>query len=407
MNSEQDTKTHLVINNFKQEVNGKKEFSLFQYFFEIAQELLVLLDDKGYIKLINKLGAKQLEFDSVDLVDIHFTEIIDPAEIRHFSSQFDEILKNGHGNLKVSLQTKLGFSQIFNLNFKVIYDDESNKIKYLLISGLNIDLVKRYEKEILELYPKLHELERIVQIENQRSYLPKLFLLELNKLRTSFISNISHELRTPLASIIGFAETINSDPNIPPEMLIEFSNIILTEGKRLARLINNVLDLSSLYQGKLLLNKTKFDLNQEIKKLLNEFLHSAKEKNVTINFESNKDEIEIEADQQRLNRIIASIIHNGIKFCESYGRVFIQTKEFFKEVDILVIDTGIGINPDEIPNIFKKFDDEKLILNEANISGFSLLYAQKVIELHGGIIDIQSELNKGTTVLIKLPKQTF
>jgi len=78
-----------------------------------------------------------------------------------------------------------------------------------------------------------------------------------------------------------------------------------------------------------------------------------------------------------------------------------------KEVDILVIDTGIGINPDEIPNIFKKFDDEKLILNEANISGFSLLYAQKVIELHGGIIDIQSELNKGTTVLIKLPKQTF
>jgi PAS domain S-box-containing protein len=384
---------------------GKEEL-LFSGFFGIAQELLLVLDDKGYIKSVNQSGAKHLEYSDKEIIGMHFTELVDPKQFKNFAAQFDEIIKKGEGNLKVNLQSKLGFSQQFNLNVKVLYD-ENSKIESLLISGVNIEEIKRYEKEILELYPKLHELQRILQIENQRAYLPKFMLKELDKLRSTFISNISHELRTPLASIIGFAENIYSDPNLPVETIKEFTSIILNEGKRLARLVNNILDLSIMQQGKFILNKTKFNLIREINKIIEEMSNSASEKNITITFETNKPEIEIDADEARLMRTIASIIHNAIKYTENSGRVFIQVKELYKEIDIIIIDTGIGINPDEIPNIFKKLTDEKIIFSENNISGFSLVYAKQIIELHRGIIDIQSELNKGTTVLIRLPKQSL
>ncbi len=383
---------------------GKKNDLLFSGFFAIAQELILILDDKGYISSVNQSGAKHLEYSDKELIGMHFTELVDPMQFKSFVQQFDEAIKKGEGSLKVNLQSKLGFSQQFNLNVKAIYD-ENSAIEFLLISGINIEEIRRYEKEILELYPKLHELQRILQIENQRAHLPKFVLKELDKLRSAFISNISHELRTPLASIIGFAENIYSDPNLPVETIKEFTGIILNEGKRLARLVNNVLDLSIIQQGKFILNRTKFNLVPELNKIIEEFSVMASEKNVTITFESNKPAIEIDADEPRILRVIASIIHNAIKFTENSGRVFIQVKEFYKEVDILIIDTGIGINPDEIPNIFKKLTDEKIIFSENNISGFSLIYAKQIIELHRGIIDIQSELNKGTTVLIRLPKQ--
>ncbi len=402
-NSILDKKT---IKNSRQKNKVGKEELLFSGFFGIAQELLLILDDKGYIKSVNQSGAKHLEYSDKEITGMHFTELVDPKQFKDFAAQFDEIIKKGEGNLKVNLQSKLGFSQQFNLNVKVLYDDNS-KIESLLISGVNIEEIRRYEKEILELYPKLHELQRIIQIENQRAYLPKFLLRELDKLRSAFISNISHELRTPLASIIGFAENIYSDPNLPVETIKEFTGVILSEGKRLARLVNNILDLSIMQQGKLILNKTKFNLVQEINKIIDEMSNLASEKNITITFETNKPEIEIDADEARIMRTIASIIHNAIKYTENSGRVFIQVKELYKEIDIIIIDTGIGINPDEIPNIFKKLNNEKIIFSENNISGFSLVYAKQIIELHRGIIDIQSELNKGTTVLIRLPKQSL
>jgi PAS domain S-box-containing protein len=375
-------------------------------FFDIAQELFLILDKHGKIKSINKLGAKQLEYSDQDLIGNPLIDIIDTENLKEFAGQFDKIIKKGSGSLKVTLKTKLGFTHRFNLNVKVVFGDNS-KIEELLISGLNIEESKRYEKELLELYPRLTELQRILQIENQRSHLPKFMLKELDKLRASFISNISHELRTPLASIIGFAETISADPELPFETIREFINIILNEGKRLARLVNNILDLSMIQQGKFILNKTKFNIVAEIEKIINEFSNITSEKNIQVTFESSKPEIEIEADCSRIMRTISSIIHNAIKFTENSGNVFIKVRELYKEIDLLVIDTGIGINPDEIPNIFKKLTDEKIVFSENNVSGFSLVYAKEIISMHKGIIDIQSELNRGTTVLIKLPKQSF
>jgi PAS domain S-box-containing protein len=394
------------IKNSKQKDNDAKDRLLLSNFFDIAQELMIILDEKGYIKTVNSLGAKQLEYSTSELIGLHFTELVSLNHFKDFSSQFDEIIIKGEGNIKVNLQSKLGFSQLFNLNIKAIYDDNS-KIESLLITGINIEEIKRYEKEILEIYPKLHELQRILQIENQRAHMPKFLLKELDKIRSAFISNISHELRTPLASIIGFAENIYSDPNLPVETVKEFTGIILNEGKRLARLVNNILDLSIMQQGKFILNKTKFNLSKEMSKLVDEFSNFAAEKNITVTFETNKADIEIEADESRIMRTFASIIHNAIKYTENSGRVYIQIKELYKEIDVIVVDTGIGINPDEIPNIFKKLTDEKIIFSENNISGFSLVHAKQIVELHRGIIDIQSELNKGTTVLIRLPKQSL
>lgn len=102
---------------------------------------------------------------------------------------------------------------------------------------------------------RLLEANRLVSIEKQRSKRQKTILTELNRMKSEFVSNISHELRTPLASIIGFSETISSDPNMPTEMRNEFNEIILNEGKRLAKLINEMLDISRLEGGQIELFK--------------------------------------------------------------------------------------------------------------------------------------------------------
>ena len=105
-------------------------------------------------------------------------------------------------------------------------------------------------------------------------------LEELNTMKSEFVSNISHEMRTPLASIVGFSETIASDPNMPDEMKLEFNLIILNEGKRLAKLINDVLDLSRMETGRIIINKSKINIVKLLQRMIDNNKKMILEKNL-------------------------------------------------------------------------------------------------------------------------------
>lgn len=218
------------------------------------------------------------------------------------------------------------------------------------------------------------------------------------------MSNISHELRTPLASIVGFSETVDSDPNMPDKMKIEFNYIILNEGKRLARLINEVLELSRMETGEIVLSKSKIDIVRTLKRVIDEFVNQAVEKNITLSVELPDDELLIEADDERLIMAVRAVINNAIKFTKECGRVKIILNNLFREVEIIVADTGIGIPQDQLPHIFQKFHKANRPIEEVEGVGVGLVFVKQIVDLYKELINIQSEEHKGTTVIIRLLK---
>jgi len=223
-------------------LNGKQ---IMQSLFEASEDLVFILNKDGYIKNVNEYGAACIDYETSEISGLHFVELVASKNKQVLAESFRKIIEDDKlVTFEAILMSKFGNEIIFQMNCKRIIE-EGNSYNVIGI-GKNITELRNYEEKIKELNVRLLEANRIVSIEKQRSKRQKAILSELNRMKSEFISNISHELRTPLASIIGFSETISSDPNMPEEMRNEFNEIILNEGKRLAKLINEVLDISRL-----------------------------------------------------------------------------------------------------------------------------------------------------------------
>ncbi|MDP2362568.1 MAG: ATP-binding protein, partial [Ignavibacteria bacterium] len=281
---------------------------------------------------------------------------------------------------------------------------KENKIIGLLGIGKNITLERKLENELNDLKPKLIEAERLITLERSRSLNQKVMLEELNTMKSEFVSNISHEMRTPLASIVGFSETIASDPNMPDEMKVEFNLIILNEGKRLAKLINDVLDLSRMETGRIIINKSKINIVKLLQRMIDNNKKAISEKNLILTFEANYDEIQIEVDEERLFQAINSIMENSIKFTNKSGRIKVTLNNLYREIEIIISDTGIGIPEKDLPFLFQKFYRVERPDSDIPGAGMGLVFVKQIVDLHKGLINIQSEPQKGTSVLIKLFK---
>ena len=215
---------------------------------------------------------------------------------------------------------------------------------------------------------------------------------------------MSHELRTPLASIVGFAETIMSDQGLSKETIHEFSEIILSEGKRLAKLIDNLLDFSRLESGQDELFKTNIGVINVIEEVLFSFNQQIKEKKLTLSKHFPEEDPIINADKERIEKVFWNLISNSIKFSNSGGRISLIIQDFGKEVEIVVSDTGIGISEKDLPFLFQKFSKINRPGAQIGGTGFGLVAVKQIVDLHKGFIKIRSEIEKGTTFLIRLPK---
>lgn len=215
---------------------------------------------------------------------------------------------------------------------------------------------------------------------------------------------MSHELRTPLASVIGFSETITSDPQMPREMVLEFSNIILSEGKRLAKLINDVLDFAKMEAGEVSVFKTELDVVLLLNEIIESFHTVASEKGIILTSDMPDTEVLINADKDRISQVYQHLISNAIKFTNRGGRITIIAQNFIKEFEVIVSDTGMGIPENDLPNIFQKFYKASRPGTQIPGTGIGLGLVKQIVDLHKGMITVQSELNKGTTFIVKLPK---
>jgi len=375
---------------------------LFLGLFDVARELLFILDEDGLIISINQFGASALDFSLQELIGKHFMDIIDPSHAQLVSASINLALKNDSSFFEASLFNKYENVNRYQISIRTVRKEE--RVIGLIGVGKDVSLQRKIEKELSDLKPKLIEAERLIALERARSSHQKMMLDEVNQMKSEFVSNISHELRTPLASIVGFSETIASDPNMPVEMRNEFNLIILNEGKRLAKLINDVLDLSRMETGRIVINKSKVNIVKLIQRMINNNRGLIDAKNLSLSLELPSDEIIIEVDEERLLQALDSLMDNSIKFTNEGGRVKVILNNLYREVEIVITDTGIGIPAKDIPFLFQKFYKVNRPDSDIPGAGMGLVFVKQIVDLHKGLINIQSEPNKGTSVLIKLLK---
>lgn len=377
----------------------------FRMLIETATDLIFNLDNYGYFLMVNTTGALFLGYKTEEMIGRHFLEFVNEEYKTNIAVSFQQILKSEKVNtFEAVLLSKSGKNLFFEIHGRPI--KRNKDIIGLLGIGRDITERRKVEEKLKELNAKLIEANRIISVERDRAKNQVNVLEEVNRLKSDFISNISHELRTPLASIVGFSETIINDPDLPKEMVIEFNNIILSEGKRLARLINDFLDFAKIEAGKMDLNKSIFNITELLRDIINKIKPLADEKDVKFTSEIPDKEIILFSDKERIGQVFNQLISNAVKFTNRGGRVSLIGQDFQKEFEFIVTDTGIGIPEAEQKKIFQKFFKVENPGTMNTGTGIGLGLAKQIIDLHRGLITVQSEVNKGTTFIVRLPKMT-
>lgn len=379
------------------------DFNDEKIFFNVSGDLLFILDREGNFSKVNKNGAESINQSVGRLLGKHFLDIVEETQKSKVQEILREVLLSKKDiSFEIVLKDDLGENFYYLMHIRTICI--SDKICGLAGAAKNINQIKNLETIISELKPKLIEAERLLNIERHRAHQQKSLLVELNKLKNEFISNISHELRTPLASIIGFSETMESDDNIPDEMRKDFNRIILSEGKKLAKLINDVLELSRIESGTVTLNKSNFELTELIKEVIDGFRVDFSGKNVFLTIEFPEEEVFLFADREKISQVFNGLLNNAIKFTDRNGRITVIVKSLLKEAEIIISDTGAGIPEKDLPFIFEKFYRVQRKDSEIPGAGLGLVFVKEIVDLHKGYVQIQSEVNKGTSVVIRLLK---
>jgi len=243
-------------------------------------------------------------------------------------------------------------------------------------------------------------------IEKQQLYLAKVGAETANRTKSEFLANMSHELRTPLNAIIGYSEIIKKGMFGPlSERYREYSSDIFDSGTHLLALINDILDLSKLEAGQFELQEEDVDLSAAIRAAMHLIETTAEKSKVRVSVAPGTDApLLVRADDRRLRQILINLLSNAVKFTPEGGRVRVSTAVTSQGVAIAVSDTGIGMTPDHIAKAIEPFRqiDSKLSRKYEG-TGLGLPLAKHLVELHGGMLIIESKVNVGTTVTATLP----
>ena len=230
-------------------------------------------------------------------------------------------------------------------------------------------------------------------------------LTEYNQLKDEFVSTVSHELRTPLSIIQGAIRLILDE--IPGKIVEEQREVLATameNVKRLGRIVDSLLNISRIESGKLDLQKNVVNICELIKKTFSEYKTLAEEKGISLDYEIPQRSVDICLDPDKTKEVLMNLISNCLKFTPKGGWVKVSCREQEGEVLVSVQDSGVGIAKQDIAKLFDKFTQfgRKAGPGEKG-TGLGLAIVKKLVEMHGGKIEVESEVNRGTTFTISLP----
>lgn len=271
----------------------------------------------------------------------------------------------------------------------------------ILVSWGGYLLIKSVRKEIAQ-REQLQVLTQELEIANER-------LKKMDEMKDEFISIASHDLNTPIAAIEGYLSMILDEKIVPVEdpKAKEYLQRVYESSKRLAALVEDLLNVSRIEQGRLVVTHQPLDFQELVEQIVKEWEMKAKEQGLSLRFIPSPQALsKIYADPNRLSQVVTNLISNAIKY-SSRGEIKISLKEEGGNIIFEVADQGVGISKKDLVHLFEKFYRvSSQPVKGVPGTGLGLYITKAIVELHGGTISVESEEGKGSTFRVTLPKAT-
>ncbi|WP_135605073.1 PAS domain-containing protein [Methanococcoides sp. NM1] len=371
----------------KVEFELMKEKEKAQHYLNVSNVIFVALDRNQKISLVNRKAVEILGYSEKELLGSNWLNMFIPENIYdNVEGMFNTIMSGDIEQFKYydnPIITRSGEERIISWNNSILYDNNGN-ISGLLASGIDVTEKKVAEKALLS---------------------AKLEAETANQAKTIFIANMSHELRTPLNSVIGFSEILLEkkfgDINEKQEKYI---NNIYTSGRRLLGVFNLMLEVSNVESEVAKLDYKTIELRELIDTLRKYFITIVLEKKQALSFNINTDIKYIIADIEKVEQSLINLIDNASKFSKNGSLIKVDIQNTDKDIVFKVSDKGIGISEENMDQLFNPFTQIDPSSTRAHGGmGLGLSLAKKYSELHGGSLNVRSELNKGSSFTFIIP----
>lgn len=224
------------------------------------------------------------------------------------------------------------------------------------------------------------------------------------EMRNQFVFTATHELRTPLGNLNAYAEMLATEDDIPPEKQRDFCNVIRGEASRLARLVDELLNISQMEGGGLSVQQRDIDLQRMLEEANDAVESEIERKRQHFEYVPPAKYPKLQGDREKLFSALVNLLGNASKYTPEEGEIRFEVELDETQIQFHVDDTGFGISPEEAKHIFDKFfrsQDERVRAETGN--GLGLAYSHEVVRLHGGTLTVQSELNRGSRFTMTLP----
>lgn len=330
-----------------------------------SESALVLIDEKGYIHIVNRKFLSMFGGKSSDYIGFLYYDVIENEQIHHTVQEtflYEKTIKH-----------------LFSL-------DKEEERKYLEIVGAPIfNDPGLLRGAVLAIYD-------ITEFKN------------LEVMRKDFVANVSHELKTPITSIKGFSETLLDGAADDAETRNQFLQIINNESQRIKLLIDDLLILSKLEKDEMTIDSDEISTTELFKDIYPVIDQKAGLKNIHFNC-IYPEEIIFVADLEKIKQILINLLTNAINYTPESGTITLKASETEKEVCLSVSDTGIGMSKEALSRIFERFYRvDKARSRDTGGTGLGLAIVKHIVEVHDGRIEVESEIGEGTTFNIFLPK---
>ena len=226
----------------------------------------------------------------------------------------------------------------------------------------------------------------------------------LEEMRRDFVANVSHELRTPLSIFRGYLETLLEHPKQSPAELLRIFEVMEKHSNRLNLLVEDVLSLAQLEEPGARLSYTEIYLPDFLGAILRDWEKRFEAKLLNVSIDAPVDLPVLSADENRLQEVIYNLLDNAVKYSQPEGKIVMKAAREGDQVRIGISDQGIGVPSRDLPRIFERFyRADKARSRELGGTGLGLSIVKHIVELHGGSVEAESTIGRGTTISVRLP----
>ena len=357
---------------------SEEELSLY---LDVSVDLKATLNIHGCIIKANDSWEKVLGWSKAEIKAMHYSDLIHPDDISILEYLYDSnYIVEEIKYLTIRLLCKDNTYKWIELSLKYVKDKN-------VFMSTGIDVTSRKEVEV-----EKKKLEEAIHLES---------------IRNEFFGNISHEFKTPLNIILGIVQLIDKNielDNITKENLIRHVDIMKQNSYRLLRLVNNLIDISRIDIGYYNLQPSNYNIVKVVEDITLSIAEYVKHKKINLIFNTDVEEITLACDPDKIERVILNLLSNAIKYTDDNGDIYVSLNKVNEDVVVSVKDSGVGIPNDKLELIFDRFGQANDILSRrCEGSGIGLSIVKSIVEMHGGKIDVFSEIGKGSEFVFNIP----